>query len=734
MKNMTIKLRLGFVIGFLSLLLVAIGFVGLYGTADSNRGMNSIYQDRLLPAMQLSEIEQLMRDIVIELQHAFRFDPQLITSMLVEHPITDHTDQVVEYTQQVDTIWAEYMTTVLTAEEAQLAQQFSTLYDRVVEQGLQPIINMFVIDAFMAADQHLDLVLRPALDELSMVLDQLQALQGTVAQQEYQAAAARYENLLMIVIAVVGSGVLLAIVIGWLLIRAIVGPLQRTSHYFNRIAEGELDNEIVITQNDEIGKVMVGLRDMQTKLKADINATQRLSSENLRIRYALDSVSSSVMVTDPEANIIYANDAVINAFHKGLPALRQALPGFDPDQIRGGSFNMFNLDRLRHSFDTLTAPHDSEQALGGRTYKLIASPIHDEDGSRLGTVIEWADRTEELKVEHEVTALVEGAVQGDLSRRVATDDLDGFFLRLGEGINGMVEQLQQLIGQITESVDAINTGAREIAVGNSDLSQRTEEQASSLEETASSMEQLTSTVKQNADNSKQANQLSSNAQHVATQGGEKIQHAIHAMQAITASSEKISDIITVIDGIAFQTNILALNAAVEAARAGEQGRGFAVVAAEVRNLAQRSAAAAKEIKGLIAENSTTISSGSHLVEEAGQTMSDIVTQSKRVSDLIAEIAAASDEQRSGIEEVNVAITQMDEVTQQNASLVEQAAAASESLEEQAQALSQAVSIFQAHTHPTATAVSQSPTPTRPPSRAMHKPTPQSASGDEWEEF
>ncbi len=731
MNKMTIKLRLGLVIGLLSLLLVAIGFIGLYGKADSNRGMNSIYEERLLPAMQLSDIEQLMREIVIELQNAFRFDPQLITSMLIEHPITDHTDRVLDYTQQIDTIWAEYTANDLIAQEAELAEEFSALYVKAVEQGFQPISNMFLIDAFMAADQHLDLVLRPILAELSSIIDQLQTLQAEVAEQEYQAAAASYEQLRLIMIAVVGSGVLLAIVIGWLLIRAIVKPLQRTHHYFNRIAQGELDNEIVITQNDEIGQVMVGLRDMQGKLKTDIEDTKRLSAENLRIRYALDSVSSSVMVIDPDAKIIYANDAVMHTFHKGLSALRQALPGFDPNQVRGGSFNLFNLDRLRHSFDTLTAPHDSEQTLGGRTYKLVASPINAEDGSRLGTVIEWTDRTEELKVEREVTALVEGAVKGDLSRRVATDDLDGFFLRLGEGINGMVEQLQQLISQITESVDAINTGAREIAVGNSDLSQRTEEQASSLEETASSMEQLTSTVKQNADNSKQANQLSSQAREVATAGGDKIQHAVQAMQAITASSEKISDIISVIDGIAFQTNILALNAAVEAARAGEQGRGFAVVAAEVRTLAQRSATAAKEIKGLIAENSTTISSGSHLVEEAGQTMSDIVTQSKHVSDLIAEIAAASEEQRSGIEEVNIAISQMDEVTQQNASLVEQAAAASESLEEQAQALSQAVSLFQTHATPGSHPAAQSASPARTAPRALSKP---SASGDEWEEF
>jgi methyl-accepting chemotaxis protein len=233
----------------------------------------------------------------------------------------------------------------------------------------------------------------------------------------------------------------------------------------------------------------------------------------------------------------------------------------------------------------------------------------------------------------------------------------------------------------------------QIAAGNADLSQRTEEQAASLEETASSMEELTSTVKQNADNARQANQLAAGASQVAVKGGAVVGQVVSTMSSINDSSKKIVDIISVIDGIAFQTNILALNAAVEAARAGEQGRGFAVVASEVRSLAQRSAAAAKEIKGLITDSVGKVEDGTRLVGEAGKTMDEIVTSVKRVTDIMAEIAAASQEQSSGIEQVNQAITQMDEVTQQNAALVEEAAAAAESLQEQAQSLTQAVSVF-----------------------------------------
>lgn len=282
--------------------------------------------------------------------------------------------------------------------------------------------------------------------------------------------------------------------------------------------------------------------------------------------------------------------------------------------------------------------------------------------------------------------------QGDLNQRIQENRKDEIGQAL-KALSDMQAKLRGLIGQVRVSVDSINTGAGEIAKGNADLSQRTEEQASSLEETASSMEELTSTVKQTADNARQANQLATATRDVAAQGGEKAGEAMKSMREITASAEKISEIITVIDGIAFQTNILALNAAVEAARAGEQGRGFAVVAGEVRNLAQRSATAAKEIKALLAEDAQTVEKGSKLVVEAGETMEEIVTHVKRVSDLIAEISAASEEQSSGIEQVNTAVTQMDEVTQQNASLVEEAAAAAESLEEQAEELRQAVSMF-----------------------------------------
>ncbi|MFI5443902.1 methyl-accepting chemotaxis protein [Polaromonas sp. UC242_47] len=281
---------------------------------------------------------------------------------------------------------------------------------------------------------------------------------------------------------------------------------------------------------------------------------------------------------------------------------------------------------------------------------------------------------------------------GDLRHQIRVNSED----EIGQLLSALKEMnasLVQSVSQVRTGVDTIATASSQIASGNQDLSSRTEEQASSLEETAASMEELTSTVKQNADNARQANQLAVSASSVAVRGGHVVSQVVDTMGAINASSRKIVDIIGVIDGIAFQTNILALNAAVEAARAGEQGRGFAVVAAEVRNLAQRSAAAAKEIKVLIDDSVNKVEEGGKQVSEAGKTMDEIVDSVKRVTDIMGEITTASQEQTSGIEQINQAIAQMDQVTQQNAALVEEAAAAAASLQEQASGLSQAVSVF-----------------------------------------
>ncbi len=338
----------------------------------------------------------------------------------------------------------------------------------------------------------------------------------------------------------------------------------------------------------------------------------------------------------------------------------------------------------------------------------------------------------------EVSRILDALAKGDLTQRI-DGSYQGTFGKLRDDSNTTVERLREVVGGIKEATDSINTAAKEIAAGNTDLSSRTEEQASSLEETSSSMEELSSAVKQNADNARQANEQASNAQAIAARGGEVVGQVVETMGAIHQSSSKIADIIGVIDGIAFQTNILALNAAVEAARAGEQGRGFAVVATEVRNLAQRSAAAAKEIKGLISDSVGKVEVGNRLAATAGETMNEVVASIRKVTKAVTEITAASHEQSSGIEQVSKAVSQMDEVTQQNAALVEQAAAAAESLEEQADQLTRAVSAFRL-TESAERGVSI-PDHGRPAKLTVHhktgrapKPALPSSLNDEWQEF
>lgn len=534
---------------------------------------------------------------------------------------------------------------------------------------------------------------------------------------------------------------------------------------------------------------------------SDVTEVRKKELEVARLQSAVDGAQANLMICDLDLVITYANPSVVQMLGGRADKLRQIFPGFNANNLIGQCIDQFHKNPA-HQRQLLgnpaNLPFQAEIEVGGLEFGLNATAILDHQGGMMGAMVEWRDITEQKDAERQIQSLIDNAVQGQLDARIASENYEGFMKGLGDGVNQLMgavveplreaqrvvkllsegdltdqmegefsgefaelrdsinstaETLADMVDQIMEGAETILVSADEISRGNADLSQRTEEQASSLEETASSMEEMTSTVRQNADNAREANQLASAAREQAEKGGEVVQKAVEAMGEINTSSKKIADIIGVIDEIAFQTNLLALNAAVEAARAGEQGKGFAVVAGEVRNLAQRSAGAAKEIKGLINDSVERVEEGSRLVDDSGKTLDEIVNAVKKVSDIIAEIAAAGMEQSAGIEEVNKAITQMDEMTQQNAALVEQATAASESMNEEAKSMNELMEFFnldEEEPEPVkvvpkrkrgraSRVVEEISTPRRAkakkaPTRSRRTAAPVEADDDEWEEF
>jgi methyl-accepting chemotaxis protein len=512
----------------------------------------------------------------------------------------------------------------------------------------------------------------------------------------------------LLTLATLGIVGVLGLVIFRQLTRQLGGEPADVAEVANKVAKGDFSSRIDLRPGDTTS-LFATVAHMQQDLKARLEADRARAEEDLkraqaelaagvenaRIRTALDRISAGVTLVDTSGKIVYVNDYAAGIFRTRADDIRRKIPRFDASHVIGSDFGAFDEGTLRdtgRSSDPANG-RTEELKLGGATLRIIATPVVDAHGNRVGTVVQWIDRTQEIAVEQELAMIVANAIDGDLTTRIVEEGKQGFFKVLAGGMNNLIVSVAGVIRAMSNAASEVRTGADEISRGNLDLSQRTEEQASSLEETAASMEQMTAMVKSNADNAAQANQLAAAARDQAERGGKVVSSAVAAMQEINVASKKIADIIGVIDDIAFQTNLLALNAAVEAARAGEQGRGFAVVASEVRNLASRSAGAAKEIKILIQDSVAKVSDGARLVDDSGKALGEIVTGVKKVTDVMAEIAASSMEQASGIEQVNKAVTSMDTVTQQNAALVEQASAAAHTLTEQAANLTELIARY-----------------------------------------
>ena len=520
---------------------------------------------------------------------------------------------------------------------------------------------------------------------------------------------------------------------------ALLAEIERfTEQALITVQEHERAGLVALTILAGVG-ILIGLLVSILVLRSSASVA-RQAVEATRIKVALDNANTNVMVADTDLNIVYMNQTMGTLMRSAEADMRKDLPSLNASALIGTRVDMFyaTAGQQQGMLGQLASPLETTVEIGGHIFDLVASPVTNDEGERVGMVVEWADMTAERTVEAEVDRVVAAAADGDFSRRLTVEDKDGFMRKLAEAINrlsettasaiedvagalgalaegdltqrietdynglfqklktdtnGTADQLSEVVAEIVAGANEVANAAQEISSGTMDLSQRTEEQAASLEETAASMEEMASTVKQNAENAQQANQLSIGAREVAGKGGQVVGDAVEAMTRIEGSSQKISDIIGVIDEIAFQTNLLALNAAVEAARAGEAGKGFAVVASEVGTLAQRSSQAAKDIKSLIVDSGSQVKEGVQLVNRAGESLDEILTSIQRLSDIVSEIAAASNQQASGIEQINGAVTQMDEMTQQNSALVEESAAAARILTEQSQVMRQRMMFF-----------------------------------------
>jgi methyl-accepting chemotaxis protein len=521
--------------------------------------------------------------------------------------------------------------------------------------------------------------------------------------------------------------VLVGVIIAIVVTRKLLRPLGEIAGWTERLAQYELNVEIGHRERrDEIGTLARAVDELR---KTSVVAAQAESG--------LENASTNVLIVDANGTIVYVNKGMRAVVTDLAGEIGKSATDFDGQNAVGQQISIFpGLDQA--ALARLTGSHRDRLTVGGRIFDLIANPALNKRSERVGTVVEWADRTEEVRLGNEVVALVQSAsdngfaeridlggksgfiralseaintmsdkcqamtgeiaqviaamAQGDLTRRL-TKDYPGIFGQLKTGANALSERLREFASRLSDTSRTVRDASAEISTGSQDLASRTESQAASIEETAASMHEITTTVKQNADNAQAANQLAVAARDTAEKGGSVVRDAVTAVTQIEASAQKISDIVGLIDEIAFQTNLLALNASVEAARAGEAGKGFAVVAQEVRALAQRSANASKDIKALISESNAQVKTGAALVNQTGGSLTDIVNAIKKVSDIVAEIAAASREQATGLDQVNTAVGSMDEMTQRNGALVEQTSASAQALANQGRQLADLVGFF-----------------------------------------